>query len=93
MSCILGLENSVPIILYDLSIPVLEDRIRKAKEFKSINECCLYLGCTTETLKRYCVPGGRLLSRKLKKRFAPRFKKGYHLKMTNSASNFLTING
>ncbi len=57
-SGILGLENALPHVIYDVSLPFPE-RKEKAIVFKSASHLARHLGCSNDTVANYRVPGKR----------------------------------
>ena len=62
-SGILGIENAMPHILYDLSLP-LKERREKALLFRSIGEAARYLGKSNQTVVNNREPGKRIKCRR-----------------------------
>lgn len=61
-SGILGIENSEPHVIYDLSLP-LPERREKALVFRSINYVARFLGVSKGMVVDYRFPGKRIKDR------------------------------
>jgi hypothetical protein len=61
-SGILGLENALPHVIYDLSLP-LPERKEKAQVFRSAAYLARHFGCKGDTIADYRVPGKRYKDR------------------------------
>lgn len=72
------LDNAVPHLLYDLSIP-LPERKEKAKEFKSLKDVGNFLGRPYNQLYAFREPGKRVTG-KDGKEYAIRIKKSSGIK-------------
>jgi hypothetical protein len=63
-------DNSIPIVLYDLSIPDINDRVKSIQIFPSIAKCSRHLKVTEK--KVWHNVGKRVYSPTLDKEFAVR---------------------
>jgi len=61
-SGILGLENALPHVIYDLSLP-LPERKEKAQVFRSAAYLARHFGCKGDPIADYRVPGKRYKDR------------------------------
>ncbi len=75
MSLSSNLENSVPHILYDVSLPI-EERKQKAIEFPSAKHVANFLGMPYNQIYALRQPGKRVKHRLTGKEYAVRIKKG-----------------
>lgn len=69
------IEDRVPVVVYDVSITDLEERIRKAKSYETMKKTCQELQISHKTLSAAIKNRRRVYSPVLKKEVAVRYKK------------------
>lgn len=69
------IEDRIPIVIYDVSIENLEDRRKKAIEYKSMKSASQNLSLNYTTIRRSIINRTRVYSPKLDKTIAIRYKK------------------
>lgn len=71
----LYLDNAVPHILYDVSIPSIEERRKQAQIFPSAKHVANFLGIPPNQLYPFRTPGKRVKHRVTGKEYAVRIKR------------------
>ena len=69
------IEDRIPIVIYDVSIENLEERRKKAIEYKSMKSASQNLSLNYTTIRRSIINRTRVYSPKLDKTIAIRYKK------------------
>ena len=69
------IDDRVPVVVYDVSIVDLEERIRKAKSYETMKKTCQELHVTHKALSAAIKGRKRIYSPVLQKEVAVRYKK------------------
>lgn len=66
--------DRVPVVVYDVTIDNLEERVKKAKKYATIKKACAELGVGHNVITNCIRKRGRIFSPSLKKEVAVRYE-------------------